>query len=140
MNNLIAKIEERIKETLPNLEYAIDESNRLTIPSKDENGFDIIVEQGGFENTVVFGMWHFHFSDNENDLNELFDYLGFGLSNYGRLKAFSRGGKEYKWTFEIKNQEDGQWYPSGTMGLMNFKFWIKTKSKYYQNHHIQFEE
>ena len=50
-----------------------------------------------------------------------------------------RSGKEYKWTFETKNEEDGNWYPAGTMGLMNFKFWQKPIVKYYQNDLIELE-
>lgn len=125
MNDLIDKISEQIKERYPDVEFRIDNKDEMTIPARDDSGFEIFIQQGDRENTIHFGAWHFHFDNDKEGKNELLDYLGFGMSRLGRLKAYSRNGKEYKWTFEIKNEEDGNWYPAGTMGLMNFKFWQK---------------
>lgn len=139
MNDLIEKISEQLKERYPQVEFRIENKDEMTILSKAENGFEILVQQGDRENTIHFGNWHFHFDNDKDGKNELLDYLGFGMSKLGRLKAYLRSGKEYKWTFETKNEEDGNWYPAGTMGLMNFQFWQKPSVKYYQNDLIQLD-
>jgi len=139
MKNIIEKISEELKERYPKVEFKIVNNDEMTILTKDENGFEIFVQQGEIENTVHFGTWHFHFDNDKNGKNELLEYLGFRMSKLGRLKAYLRNGEEYKWTFETKNEEDGNWYPAGTMRRMNFKFWQKPTVKYYQNNLIELE-
>ncbi|MDF1697664.1 MAG: hypothetical protein P1U56_17595 [Saprospiraceae bacterium] len=138
MNDLIKLISEQLEERYPEVEFRIVNKYEMKILPKDDNGFEIFIQQGERENTVHFGAWHFHFNNDEDGINELLDYLGFGMSTLGRLKVYLRSGEEYKWTFEIKNVDDGNWYPAGTMSLMNFKFWEKTILKYYQNDLIEF--
>lgn len=139
MDDLIEKISELLIERYPNVKFRIENNDEITILTKDENGFEIFVLQGERENTIHFGTWHFHFDNDKDGKNELLNYLGYGMSKLGRLKAYLKSGKEYKWTFETKNEEDGNWYPAGTMGLMNFKFWQKPIVKYYQNDLIKLE-
>ncbi|BDD03901.1 hypothetical protein [Aureibacter tunicatorum] len=139
MNNLIEKISKQLKEQCPEVEFKIN-NDEMTILPKDKNGFEIFIQQAERENTIHFGSWHFHFENEKEGEIELFNYLGFGMSKLGRLKTYSRSGEEYKWTFEIKNEEDDEWYSAGTMALMNFKFWEKPIVKYYQNNLIELEE
>ena len=93
MNDLIEKISERLKDNNPKVEFKINSKDEMTILSKDDNGFEIFIQQGERENTVHFGAWHFHFENDKDGKNELLDYLGFGMSKLGRLKAYSKNRK-----------------------------------------------
>ena len=140
MDDFIKEISEQLRDRYPKVEFNIEKNYEMTIIPKDENGFEIFVQQGNRENTIHFGSWHFHFNNDKDGKNELLDYLGLGMSKLGRLKAYLRNGKEYKWTFETKNEENGNWYPAGTMRLMNFQFWKKPTVKYYQNDLIKLND
>lgn len=140
MNDLIENISEQLKQRYPQVAFEINAKGEMTIFKKDADGFDILVQPGEREHTLHFGNWHFHFDNNKDGQNELLDYLGFGMSTLGRLKAYSKNGKEYKWQFEMKQEESRTWYPTGTMAIMNFQFWLKPKVNYYQNDFIQLEE
>ncbi len=140
MNDLIENIVENLKERHPNVIFEIDNKNGLTIEPNNESGFKIYIQEEERENTIHFNSWHLHFENNKDGKNELLDYLIFGMSKSGRLKAYLRKGKEFKWTFETLNKEDGKWYPSGTTGLINLKLWQKTEIKYFQNDLIDLTE
>lgn len=140
MNDLIEKISPQIKELYPNVKFRIHGKYEMEILPVDDKGFEIHIVQGERENTIYFGGWHFHFDNTEDGKNELLDYLGFGMSKLGRLKVYSRGGQEYKWTFEIKNEDNGNWYPSGTMATVSLRFWKKKEISYYQNDFIDLEK
>ena len=135
MNELIKNIAENITLNYPTVDFEINNDHELLIKAKNKDGFDILIQESERENTVHFGAWHFHFENNDSGNSELMDYLIYGMSKSGRLKAYSRSKNEYKWTFEIMDRDDN-WFPIGTMSLMNFKFWVKPKVKYYHNEHI----
>ncbi|RNC83089.1 MAG: hypothetical protein ED557_10255 [Balneola sp.] len=139
-DDLIVVISELIREQFPNVSFSLENDNLMVIEQELKNGFKIIIAQGEIENTLYLGSWHMHFEKDIDGKNELVDYLHFGMSRLGRVKAFARKGKEYKWVFETKNIEDGLWYPVGTMGLINLKFWQKTQIEYYQNDFIPLEQ
>ena len=140
MNNLIKKISENLTERHPYIDFKIKDDNSLLIESKSSNGFKILIQQSERENTIHFNSWHFHFENTKDGKNELIDYIIFGMSKHGRLKTYSRNGKEYKWTFETLNENDGNWYSAGTTGLINLNFWQKSEIKYYQNDLIDINE
>ena len=136
MNDLIEKISENLTERYTNIDFKIKTDNTIVIEPKSDNGFNIIIEQSERENTIYFNTWHFHFENTKDGKNELIDYLIFGMSKNGRLKTYKRNDKEYKWTFEIFNENEQKWYPAGTTGLIDLKFWKKPKVEYYQNDFI----
>lgn len=133
MNNLIEYISKQLEENCPTVKFKSINKTELFIECETENGFEILIQEGDHEHTMYFGKWHFHFENNKEGTNELLDYLGYAMTKLGRVKSYIRNGVEYKWTFEIKNQDEDKWHPSGTLALMNFKFWQKPKIKYYQN-------
>lgn len=140
MSDLIKNITENLQERYPNVSFKVDNENGLTIEPNNKSGFKIYIQEEERENTIYFNSWHFHFEKDKDGKNELLDYLIFGMSKSGRLKTFSRKGKEFKWTFETLNKEDGKWYSSGTTGLINLKLWQKTDVKYFQNDLIDLNE
>ena len=132
MSELIENIRGNLIQNHPSVNFEFKGAAELVINANNEEGFDILIQESERENTIHFGTWHFHFDNDDNGKNELIDYLIFGMSKLGRLKAYSRSGNEYKWTFETKD-EYGNWHSAGNMGLMNIKFWIKSQVRYYQN-------
>lgn len=133
MGELIERISKNLKESYPEIEFRVENSEELTILPKDENGFEIFIQEDVREHTIHFGTWHFHFDNDADGKNELLDYLTFGMSRFGRLKAYLRNGKEYKWTFETLAEDGVSWESAGTMGLVNLNFIAKKEIKYYQN-------
>lgn len=138
MKDTLEKIAQFLDEQYPQVQFKVENKSEMKIPSKEKMGFDISVEFMEEENTLHFGSGHFHFENDEGGKVQFFDFLMLAMSRLGRLKVYSRNKKEYKWTFEIKNEDNGQWQPANTMGLLNFKFWQKTEIKYYQNELIDF--
>ena len=139
MDDLISNITVNLTERHPQVLFSIEKENELTIKAKNEDGFEILIQQSNRENTIHFNSWHFHFENTQDGKNELIDYLIFGLSKLGRLKTYIRGDKEYKWTFETFNEEDKNWYEAGTTGLFKLNFWQKPEIKYHQNDWIDID-
>lgn len=136
---MINEVAAQLGKNYPGINLRVHNQNTMTIFPKDENGFEIVIQSNDSGYVIYFGKWHLHFEKTEEGKNELLDYLGFGMSKFGRLKVHSKNGAEYKWTFEILNQLDGKWYPAGTMGTVNLKFWQKEEIKYFQNDLISFD-
>src|SRR5690554_7134099 len=116
----------------PDIKYDKKSDSELEIFCRDEQGFDILLQLDQRENTLHFGTFHWHFDNNEEEIDEMLNQLVFGLTGIARLKELSKNGKAYKWTLQIQDR-DGNWFDNGTMGLMNFNFWTKTGIKYLQN-------
>ena len=128
MINAIAVIREKLTK-YPQTIYQ-ETAQSITIPTETENGFDVTLSVDNDKFTVYFNGWHEHFEDEETALN----CFAFGLSNYCRLKEFSKNGKPYKWILEYK--EDGEWLADSTTGLINaalVKFWTRETVRYLRN-------
>ena len=132
---LIEKIKSILQEKCPQVKYDLENDNQINILCSDEDGFDIVVVSDEKENTIYLGSFHFHFENNEEGIDGLLNCLGFGMCKEGRIKAFLKNGKEYKWSFETL--DDGKWHSVGSMGLINLQFWKKIENKYYQNNFIE---
>lgn len=133
MPNLINFLYHHFQETAPNLPFQITDQGDLSLPKKEEQGFNILVQEGKREHALHFDAWHLHFAIGEEGQKELLAYLKLGLSSASRLEVFSRNKKPYKWTFERYEAADDYWQPLNTMGLLNFKIWQRTSVAYYQN-------
>lgn len=116
----------------PDIRFEKKNDWELEIFSRDERGFDILLQIDHRENTLHFGTFHWHFDNTEDEINEMLNQLVFGLTGIARLKELSKNGKAYKWTLQIQDNE-GNWYDNGTMGLFNFNFWTKENVRYLQN-------
>lgn len=98
----------------------------ITIFPKTENGFDVSLRiDDCYE--VDFAGWHEEFSDPQ----EAFECLAFGLSKECRLKVYSRGNRDHKWTLEYLNE--GQWEVDSETGLFFYPFWKPLSERYLQN-------
>jgi hypothetical protein len=140
MNDLIAVTSAQLRARYPEVHFEVVTEDEMVIKPTDENGFTIAIQQGERENTIHFDAWHFHFDKDEAGKNELTTYLGYGMSEAGRLKTYSRNGAVYKWVFEIFDEQEKAWQPAGTMALFNFRFWEKPVIGYRQNKLIVFPE
>ena len=74
-----------------------------------------------------FEGWHEHFERQEEALN----CFAVGLSDSARLKVLSRGGVDYSWMLETR--QENQWVPDSTTGLFFFPFWRKKVTRYLRN-------
>ena len=129
------KIIDIVVETLskyPEVRFQKNSDNEVEIFCNDENGFDILLQTDQRENTLHFGAFHWHFENNEEETTELLDQLLLGLTGLARLKEFSKSGKAFKWVLQVQDAE-GNWHDNGTMALMNFSFWARTRIRYLQN-------
>ncbi len=129
--NIIDSIVQRLS-LYPEIIFERRNDSELKIFNKDKKGFDILLQLAQREHTLHFNTFHWHYDNNEEEINEMLTQLAFGLTGISRLKEYSKNGKAYKWTLQIQDR-DGNWYDNGTMGLMNFNFWTKTEIKYLQN-------
>ncbi|MCH2231787.1 MAG: hypothetical protein MK105_15745 [Crocinitomicaceae bacterium] len=138
--NVIQKIREILDESYPEIIYNIENGVELSIDKTAQNGFDVRVIDASSESIIYFNQWHWHFDNNSNDVDQLYLIFGYALSKHGRLKAFIKGGKEYKWNFETLNSLDGEWTVFGTTGTVNLKFWLEPTVKIYQNEMIEISQ
>lgn len=138
--NVIKRIKEVLDVSYPEIKYTVENEMQLSIKKENENGFDIRVIEGADDSVMFFNQWHWHFEHNSDDIDQLFLLFGYGLSKHGRLKAYVKGGKEYKWDFESLNSVDKKWHVFGTTGTVNLKFWMEQTVKLYQNEMIEIRD
>jgi len=129
--NIIDFVIEKLNK-YPVIKYIKKSDSELEIFRLDDHGFDILLHLDKRENTLHFGTFHWHFDNNQEEIDEMLNQLVFGLTGIARLKELSKNGKAYKWILQIQDRE-GNWFDNETMGLMNFNFWTKTNIKYLQN-------
>jgi hypothetical protein len=137
MSTPTEEISKHISEHYPNVKYTVSSGRVLEIPAVGRDGFEIRVQHDGHDFLLQFGDWHFHFDGDAEGQRETIDFLKFGLSKLGRLRVYSRGGKDYKWVFEIKNPDDNVWSTAGTTGRLNLRFWGNQDIRTYQNDLIE---
>ena len=116
----------------PDIKYCKKNDKELEIFRRNEKGFNILLQVDKHENTLNFGTFHLHFSNNEEETNEMLNQIAFGLTGISRIKEFSKKGKAYKWTLQIQDK-DGNWFENGAMGFLNLNFWTKVDIEYLQN-------
>ncbi|MDI6402920.1 hypothetical protein QLX67_13010, partial [Balneolaceae bacterium ANBcel3] len=121
MDQVMETLDSLLKDKAPGIEIHGDSDRERTIPPKEEGGFEVRVIEDEMEYTVRMGACHFHFEKDADGVQELLSIVQYALSVHGRIKAYSKAGKEYKWTFEFKSKKDGNWYSYGTMGLLNLR-------------------
>lgn len=134
---VIQQIIEILDESYPDIIYNVDNETVLGVDKISEDGFDVRVVESNDECILYFDQWHWHFQKNSEDIGQLHLLFGYALSKHGRLKAFIKGGKEYKWSFETKSSLNGKWILFGTTGTVNLKFWHEQTVKFYQNEMIE---
>jgi hypothetical protein len=110
----------------PDIKYQVGDDYIRVFPAS-EGGFEVglMVLEGEYK--VNFEGWHERFEDKDEALN----CLAFGLSTECRIKEYRRGGIDYKWTLEYKENE--KWIEYGTVSLIFFPFWRKKAIRYLQN-------
>ena len=133
MSEIVKIITEKVLRKCPEADIKSDSNYQLIIEPKDSNGYGIYLQVDERENTLHLNSFHFHFENNQNGNDELINYFGYALSSYGRLKVYSKGGKEYKSTFEIFDENEEIWISAGTTVILKFAPWKKSRIKYYQN-------
>jgi hypothetical protein len=131
------KLAEEIKSRLskyPGVRIESDSSSVTVLPITTD-GFSVcLTENLGDGYTVSFEGWHEEFDDAEEAMN----VVAWGLSDECRLREYRRGRFPYKWT--VESWEDGQWAEQSTTGLFFFPFWMKSESRYLQNHLLSRKE
>lgn len=129
---LLEKIRYTLERDYPLIAVQYQSDDQLLISKAAETGFDIIVEVGADENTLVFGEWHNHFSRSEEGEKELLRILALGLSMRGRLSVTYIGTEPVRSAFETI-QDDGTWRWYAEMGAVNFNPFAKKTTQYFQN-------
>jgi hypothetical protein len=127
-------IEEIIRRlrAYPNVKYESTASLITVMPASD-GGFKVALETARDRYTVFFNGWHEDFRDPV----EALECFAFGLSDECRLKESRRGTFPYRWTLEIK--QDEQWVAESETGLLLFPFWKRRNVVYLQNNLISRE-
>jgi hypothetical protein len=132
MKSSIRNLSEKLSH-YPDARCQIEE-DRIEVSGDGESEFSVALYDCGKELIVSYGGWHDHFTDEEEALR----CFAFGLSRQCRLKVYSRGEFEYKWT--VQSQENGGWQDIDTTGLLFFPIWRKMTVKYLQNTLLHCEE
>ena len=124
--DLIEELKRRLN-SLSNARYQADKDS-ITVFPNDTDGFTVTVTKNHANTyTVFFDGWHEDF----DDLEEIVNVFGLGLSDECRLREYRRGSFAYKWT--VETLEDGKWEEQSTTGLLLFPFWRKQQIRYLQN-------
>jgi len=106
--------------------------NSIRIEPTTDDGFPIELSDEGAQIVVSFADgWHENFTDQD----EALECVAFGLSDSCRLRVLRRGGTSYNWTVEY--EENGNWWPESTTGLLLFPFWRRKEVAYFQNRIIE---
>jgi hypothetical protein len=121
----ISKLKARLS-AYPDVRF-VEDANSLRIPLVDADGFDVALHEADGAWTVSFAGWH----EECGSADEALDLVGMGLSDSVRLKVFSRGGADYKWTLEVR--ESSGWREESETGLLFFRFWRRPSIRYLQN-------
>ncbi|MDN4167104.1 hypothetical protein QWY31_16455 [Cytophagales bacterium LB-30] len=106
--NIIDTVVEKLNK-YPDIKFDKKNDSELEIYSRDDKGFDILLQTDQRENTLHFRTFHWHYDNTEEETNEMLNQLVFGLTGIARLKEFSKNGKAYKWTLQIQDRE-GTWF------------------------------
>ena len=110
----------------PDVQF-VDDSSSITVPEVSPNGFPATFFDCPPQWVVSLGGWHDHF----DDPTAAIDLFFLALTSKARLRVWTRGNFEYKWTFEAL--EDDQWQAYATDGLLFFPFWRRATMSYQQN-------
>ena len=119
-----------IKKKLSNYPELKWKSENSTISVSPPGGFTVWLTDSEDHCTVGYNEWHEEFTDKEQALN----CFAFGLSDHCRLKVYSRGRFEYKWTMEAF--ENNNWVSYSSTALLLSPFWRKKRITYLQNNVI----
>jgi hypothetical protein len=107
----------------------VDTDDAITVKTLAPDGFAVSFHSGDGEYTVYMEGWHAHFDASQ--LDTALNCFAFGLSDCARLKVHSRGGRDYRWSLEI--YEDEAWRTDSTTGLLFFRFWRRKTVRYLRN-------
>jgi len=99
----------------------------VTVFPVDDSGFAVSFLIADGEYIVSFSGWHEHFTDAHQAMN----CFVFGLSEDCRLKVYTRGSVEYRWT--VETQSSGSWVEDSTTAVLLFPFWRRLRVEYRQN-------
>lgn len=106
-----------------------DEGERITVPARSPDGFDVAFAADADGCTICFGPWHEHFEAAE--VESALCCFAFGLSGQARLRVESRGGVDCKWTLEVL--EAGEWKTHSETGLLFYPFWARRSIRHLRN-------
>lgn len=129
---LLKRIIYRLNRDYPAVVVRYQGDHQLHISKGAEDGFDVVVDIGANENTLVFGEWHNHFEQSEEGESELLWVMSLGLSRLGRLSVTYRGTEAVRSAFETQ-QENGSWEWYAEMGTVTFNPFVKKTTRYFQN-------
>ncbi|NOT88035.1 MAG: hypothetical protein HOP03_07625 [Lysobacter sp.] len=114
----------------------VDTGDSITVKAQTPDGFAVSFHSGDGEYTVSMDGWHAHFDATQ--IETALNCFAFGLSDTARLEVHSRGGRDYRWTLEVF--EDDAWHPDSTTGLLFSRFWRMKTVRYLRNAVIASEE
>jgi len=140
MNEFVKKITKKVLDVCPDINIKKDDYYEFIIEPKNDNGFGIYLQIDERENTIHFDSFHFHFDNNDKGNKELMSFIGYALSNRSRLKVYSKGHKEFKWKFEVQDVGDKNWISYGSMAILYFNPFKKTKVSYRHNEWLDMDE
>lgn len=127
VQNIISSLEK-----YPDIKFDRKNETELKIFGDELSGFDITLFEGGRENILYLGNFHWHFDNTETEIDELVDKIFLALIGEIRVKEFSKDGKSYKWVLQIRDANEN-WSDTETTGLLNLRFGQEADIAYYQN-------
>lgn len=136
---ILEKIYRTLSSDYPEIAVRYQGDNELHISKKTDDGFDIIVEIGPHENTLVFGEWHDHFALSEEGEQELLWLLSLGMSKHGRLTVIYKDLDPVRSTFETL-QKDGTWEWYSESITPSLKPFARRTTRHFQNNLIPVED
>jgi hypothetical protein len=126
MAGAIAAIQEKLRK-YPDLRSELG-ADFIEILPGDDRGFMVGLHDHGGTISVYSDGWH---EDDFKDKEEALDCFALCLSDGARLKVLSRGGFDYCWTLEVR--EESEWVRYSTTALLFFPFWRRRVTRFLQN-------
>ncbi len=114
---------DEIRKILQKNKVAYSEKNGwLSVEPDSEKGFEVNYAEDERFSYVSCSGWHEKFKDREDAKN---CYLN-ALTKRVQIIVTAKGGFEYKWEYQAR--ENDIWQGYGTTGLLLFPFWHKSKT------------
>jgi hypothetical protein len=120
------------KELRNHPELKVDDRPRpLTVFPNDDAGFLVKFVERKRIYIVLFDRWGQGFVKNQEGVTAAVNLFMFGLSNSCRMKTYRKGGVDYRWDIEYRN--DDRWLKGLSSTLLIYPFWKEDQTRYRQN-------